>query len=280
MQVYLFFAFILLTCALNGFLAVYAWRQRSVPGARAYVGLALGVCLLALAEILSMLSPTPAQALFWFQLRYSPLAVTPVFWLLFAVEYSGRKNWLSKRLLAGMFIIPVITQVLFWSNSLHGLWVRQEVGFHQSGAFWIAEVSARLPGPGLIAQVVYGMLLLLAGIVLLLLAAWRMWRLYRGQTLLVAGAAFIAFVIAFIVNFNLMPRIEFNPFTPGLGLSALLVALAAFRFQFLKRARRRDRLADAGDGNADATFTGCVPAHFRHNGGGYYRCWLPVLPGL
>jgi PAS domain S-box-containing protein len=235
-QVILYFASILLTCALSGFLAAYGWKQRSVPGARTYAGLALGECLLALAETLSLLSPTLAQALFWFQVRFLALAAIPVLWLVFALEYSGRRAWLSKRFLAGLFVIPLITQVLLWSNSLHGLWVRHEVGFHRNGPFWIAETSARIPGLWFLTHSLYGMILLLAGIVLLLISAWRMRRLYRGQALLVAGAGFTALVFAIINTFNLLPRIEFNLFTPGIGLSMLLIALAVFRFQFLKRA--------------------------------------------
>jgi len=236
MEVLLYFASILLTGALAGFLAAYAWRQRNVPGSRAYAGLALGECFLSLAEIMSVLSPTAAQALFWWQVRFPALAAIPVLWLVFALEYSGRKDWLSKRLLAVMFVVPVLTQVLLWSNSLHGLWVRQEVGFHRNGPFWIAEISARLPGLGFLVHSFYGLILLLIGIVLLLVAAWRMRHLYRGQALLVAGAASTAFVFAINAIFNLIPQTEFNPFTPGIGLSVLLIALAVFRFQFLKHA--------------------------------------------
>ncbi len=242
MQVMLYFTSLVLTGALSGFLAAYAWRQRSAPGARAYAGLALGECLLALAEILSMLGPTSAQALFWFKVRYLFLAITPVFWLLFALEYSARQEWLPKRLeprdpygLAGLFIIPIVTQALLWSNDLHGLWARQEIGLRRNGLFWIADTSARLPGPGFLAHSFYSLFLLLAGIALLLIAAWRMRRQYRGQALLVAGAASIVFMFAINAIFNLVPQTAFNPFTPGIGLSVLLIALAVFRFQFLKR---------------------------------------------
>jgi PAS domain S-box-containing protein len=240
MPVILYFASILLTCALSGFLAFYAWRHRSVPGSRACAGFLLGEGLLALAEILSMLSPTPAQALFWFKVRYLFLAAIPVFWLVFALEYSGRKYLLSKRLLAGMFIVPAISQIMLWSNNLHGLWIQQEVVFHKNGPFWIAEIGARVPHMGFLVNSFYGMILLLIGIVLLLINAWRMARQYRGQVILVACAASTAFVISHIIFFNLRPKIEFNLFTPGIGLSLLLITLAVFRFQFLKRAPAAD----------------------------------------
>ena len=144
-QTILYFSSILITIALMGFLAWYAWRQRETAGARAFMWLALSECYLALAEALFMLSRTPAQALFWFDTRFLALASMPVLWLLFVLEYSGLKHWCSKGLVAGMFVIPFVTQVMLWTNPLHGLWVKQEVGFHQNGPFWIAETSARLP---------------------------------------------------------------------------------------------------------------------------------------
>jgi PAS domain S-box-containing protein len=252
MPVILYFASILLTCALSGFLALYAWRQRTVPGSRACVGFLLGEGLLALAEILSMLSPTPAQAMFWFKVRYLFLAAIPVFWLVFALEYSGRKYLLSKRLLAGMFIVPAISQIMLWSNNLHGLWIQQEAGFHQNGRFWIAEIGARVPHIGFLVNSFYGMILLLIGIVLLLIHAWRTARQYHGQVILVAGAASTAFVISHIIFFNLLPKTEFNLFTPGIGLSLLLITLVVFRFQFLKRAPAADAGSAAQAGQAQS----------------------------
>jgi len=232
----LYFASLLLTGALAGFLAFYAWRQRLVPGARAYMALSLCEFLLVLAEILSMLSPTATQALFWFRVRYAAIAFITVYWLLFALTYSGWQNLISKRLLAGLFIIPAITQVLLWTNNRFGLWVKHNVGFQQSGPFWLADVSARIPGPGFLAHSFYGLTLLLAGIALLLVTAWRLRRQFWGQALWLTGAGLIAFVFAVNSIFHLMPQAGFNLFTPGLGLSLLLIALAVFRFQFLKRA--------------------------------------------
>jgi hypothetical protein len=119
----LYFISILLTFAVMGFLALYAWRQRKLTGASAFMWLALSECYLALAEVLFMVSRTQERALFWFDTRFLSLASMPVLWLIFVLEYTGRRNWLSKRLMAGMFIIPVITQVMIWTNSLHGLWL-------------------------------------------------------------------------------------------------------------------------------------------------------------
>ena len=236
MPVNLYFASLLLTCAVSGILAVYAWRRRDVPGSRAYAGLALGQCLLALAEILSMLSPSQAQALFWCSVRFMFIAPIAVAWLVFALQYCGHEDWITRRLLAEMFVIPVITPLLLWSNSLHSLWVRQEASVHRIGSFWIAEIGARLPGLWFLVVAFYSLLLLLGGIALLLSVAWRRRRQFPGQALLLAGAGLTALVFGINSILNLIPQIEFSLFSPGIGLSTLLIALAVYRFQFLKAA--------------------------------------------
>jgi PAS domain S-box-containing protein len=240
MPIIVYFISIILTCSLSGLLTAYAWRQRTVPGSRAFSGLELSVCLLALSEILSILSPSSALALFWFQVRYIAVPPISIFWLIFALEYSGRKDLLSRRLQAGLFIIPIITQIMLWSNSLFGLWAEQDASFHQMGIFWIADPTARIPNIGYVTHSIYALMLLLIGIVLLFNAAWRMRHPFRWQAILVAAAAMIAFITALVVSFNLIPRLEFNPFTPGIGMSVLLIALAVFQFQFLKHAPAAD----------------------------------------
>ena len=137
----LYFASIVLTFALSGGLALVRLGGSAASLARTYAGLTLGVCFLALVEILSMLSPTEAQS--WFRLKSASSVWPPsrVFWLMFALEYSGRRGWLSKRLLAGMFVVPIVTQVLLWSNDLHGLWVGRTLALQRSGPFWIAEIG-------------------------------------------------------------------------------------------------------------------------------------------
>ena len=231
----LYFISVVLAFVLTGFLAWYAWWRTPLPGGRAYAGLALGECLLALDEILCMTSLTQAQAHFWFNLRFLFTGTIAVLFLIFALEYLGRKDWLTKPLLAGAFIIPALTQLIIWTNRLSGLWVKRDVGFYQSGPFWITDTSVRIPAVWFLVHSLYSFALLLAGMVVILLAAWRIRREQRGQAVLLAAGALVALVTGLIPVFNLIPQLNFNPFIPGIGVSALLYALAIFRFRFLKR---------------------------------------------
>lgn len=234
-QTALSFTSLLITVVVMGILALYAWRQRETPGVRAFMWLALSECYLALAEILSMLAQTQAQALFWFNTRFLSLATVPVLWLVFILEYSGRKHWLSKRLMAAMFVIPILTQIMLWSNALLGMWVQQEVGFHQDGPFWIAETSARIPGAWFLVHSLYGYIFLLTGIVLMFMVALQKRKLLRAQAFFLTLGTLIAVLTSLIPTLNLNPGAEFNPFAQSMGVSALLIAAAIFRFQLLEK---------------------------------------------
>ncbi len=129
-----------------GFISWYSHKHRDVAGANTYMWISLLVCLLALFEGISMIGPSKEWALFWFNLRFLSFAAIPVLWLIFVLQYSGKTNLITKPRVIALFIIPLITQIMIWTNDLHGLWVKQAVGFHQAGPFFIAETAARIPG--------------------------------------------------------------------------------------------------------------------------------------
>lgn len=227
---------IALTALLTGGLAAYAWRHRQVQGARAYAALALAECLLCVAELLSMISPTPEAALAWFRLRYTAIAAVSVCWVVFVLQFSSRQESLPAWLIAALLVVPAATQALLWTNDQFGLWATREIGFQQYGRLWVSDTASRIPGPGFLVHSFYNLILSLAGVGLLLVTGWRLRRRVLGQALLLAGAGLTAFVFASNSIFNLIPTGGMNLFTPGIGLSVVLIALAAFRFGFLKRA--------------------------------------------
>jgi len=226
----IFLIIVVFTFAITGFLAYYAWEQRDFNGAIPFMLFELSQSLLALAEGISILSKTQSQALFWFDVRFIPIACGPIFLLIFALDYTGRKDWRSKGLIIIMFIIPFITQIMLWTNNLHGLWVRQEVGFRQVGPFWIAETSSRIPGVWFMAHSIFTTLIGVLAVILILLAAWRQERRYRLQMLLLASGTLIPQVIALIPTFNLNPAAQYNPLILGIAPGAILIGTAAYRF--------------------------------------------------
>jgi PAS domain S-box-containing protein len=233
MAVYFYFACILFTGVLCGLMALYAWQYRQVAGARFFAALLGCTSCLAVTEILVMLSPSAQQAFFFWKTRFLFLPFLSVFWLLLTYDYGEWHGWRSKRLLIGLFIIPVLTQVFLWSNNLHGLWVQHDVGWYRNGPFWIAKTSDRIPGAWFFVFLSYGVILWIIGFGLLLASAWRTRQIKLGKSLLLTGIAFALLFNTLIPVFNLLPHMQFNFFTPVDGAVFLLIGLMMFRFQFL-----------------------------------------------
>ena len=241
---YFYFIALVLAFLLSVLLAVFCRRWKEAPGSREFFGVAASEALLALVEILSLFAGNAGQALFWFKVRFFFSALLPVFWIRFALDFSRRKKWLSRALSAGLFVVPAVTQILIWTNDRHHLFVKREVDFRLSGAFWIADVGVREPGFWFLIYSVYGLLLLIAGLALALSTVFGKGRRDLGQIGLLSLGAVVAVSTGVASTFNLIPGAAFNPYTPGLGLAFFLFAAAVFRYRLFKRSSVRDQTED------------------------------------
>lgn len=224
---------IFLSIAVMGLLAAYSWKHRKITGAVTFAGFCLLGTWGALAELLSMISGTPQAAGLWYDARFVSLAGIPAGWLIFALQYSGRIAWTTPRRILLLLIIPVITQLMVWTNGLHGLWLKNNVGFFQAGPFLVADTSLRVPGPWFMVHAMYGYACLVLGVVLILHLAFRLIRIYRGQALALVAGTVALIVGSSVPTFNLVPHLKVNPITQSLALSALIFAWSIFHYRFL-----------------------------------------------
>ena len=84
--VYLALTFIAFVTAL--LLAAYAWRHRDVPSAATFAGMMLTLVVILGSMAFSNLG-TLETGPFWFRLRFSTMVLLPVFFIAFALQYSG-----------------------------------------------------------------------------------------------------------------------------------------------------------------------------------------------
>ena len=78
------------------------------------------------------MSQTPAQARFWVNPRFFGLTVMLAFFITFVIQYTGHEKWLTRPLLIVIFSIPILTQIVIETNSLHHLFI-VEVNFSPDG---------------------------------------------------------------------------------------------------------------------------------------------------
>jgi len=222
-------------------LAWHTLRHARHPGNRSFGILVGDICLLGLAEVLSLLGGSPDAALFWYKIRFLFIAALPVLGVWFALEYTGRSTWLSKRLLAGMLLMLLLTQIVLWTNSWHGWWVEREVGFHQAGPFWLADVHTRIPGLWFLFHTFYSMALGATGMAIIAYTVWRLWQTYRRQAFLLVAGGLVITTASMLSSFGLLPPGALNPFVPSFGGAALLWALSISRYHLLHRSPAQEK---------------------------------------
>lgn len=215
---------------LSASVALFAWwRRHTAHGLSAFVAMTLAVAIWSLGYTAEIAATDLASKIFWAKLEYPGIVVAPVAWLLFAARYTGRDKWLGRRVVAGLFGVPVITLLLVITNETHGfIWPTTRLD--ASGPFLALALSH---GGWFWVHTVYSYMALLAGSLLLIMALARSPGAYRGQaTLLLLGALTPWFGNAlYLAGLNPVPQFDLTPL--AFAVTGLLMALGLFRFQLL-----------------------------------------------
>jgi PAS domain S-box-containing protein len=216
--------------ALSTFLAIYAWRRRNKPGVLTFAWLMTAIAESSFASGFSILSRTVATAQFWMKMNFLGITVIPVLFLIFIVQYSGRERWLSRIRIALLFIIPLATQIVMWTDDLRSLFVG-EVQFVQEGSLILMQIQS--PGPWLKIHIGYTYLLTLTGIVCIVLMIIRPFHLYRKQAIGLLIGIIPPILNSMMIVFDLVPALK-NQLTPfGFTLMGSVFAWTLFHHQFL-----------------------------------------------
>ncbi|MCH7552668.1 MAG: PAS domain-containing sensor histidine kinase, partial [Chloroflexi bacterium] len=149
----------------------------------------------------------------WAKLEYVGIAAVSPLWWVFAVQHSGRGRWLSRRALAILPIIPVITVILAATNGAHHL-LWHETTLTASGAVGFLDTT---PGPWFWVNVAYSYLLLLGGTILLIQHLFSVKGIFRGQ----AVVALLAVAAPWLAN-----GLTISGLTPAAGLDLTPFAFA------------------------------------------------------
>ncbi len=177
------YALLILTAVgISAGLSAYAWRQRSVPGARPLAGSMLLVVVWIAGIGLAVSSPSPEAARLWYSAQFWAMAFMPVTFLAMVLEYVGLGNWLTRKRLAMLLAIPWTTQV---AMGIHAEWI-VVMRLTEASPFRILEW---LPGPWYPILSVHSYLLFFAGLFLLARRALQSAGAFRKQALaLICGA--------------------------------------------------------------------------------------------
>lgn len=210
-------------------LAVYAWQRRLTPGAVSFSLLMTAISVWLLAYMLEILTDDPALRLIWSNFTFLGVTIVPVAWLLFALEYTGRSKWITRRNVALLFIFPALTLIAVWTNPMHQLF-RTEVVFDYSGPVLRVNMAY---GPAFWLHTLYSYLLIISGTVLLAIAFFRARNLYRRQLGIILVGAMAPWLANAVYIFPLDAFAYYDPTPLAFMISGLMFGWAIFGFKLI-----------------------------------------------
>ena len=217
------------TAFIAAIVAVLAWRRRDAPGGT-YLTLLMIATVIWTGGMAFEYGAIgiPAKVL-WSKIEYIGVLSGPVFFFLFAMEYNQLDSWLTKRNIALLFIIPLISLFLACTNEKHGLiWSGftpspegQNLLVYEHGFwFWIGVVG-------------YSYLLMFLGIGLLIWSAFRMNRAYRAQSISIVIATIAPLMVNILYQAELIPLPGLEPTPFMLVFSGIIYVWNIYHYQLL-----------------------------------------------
>jgi PAS domain S-box-containing protein len=221
---------VILTIAavISAAMAAYTWRHRQTAGAKPFSLLMFVLFEWGFAYLLQVSSTNIVEQVFWSKIAFLGVVITPVIWLVFALEYTGRQFWLTRFRLVGLLIIPVFTTVVIWTNdSHHWFWANQQPIIvsdlhliNSTNGFWFWVHAA------------YSYMLLLIGAIFIVRALLRWPVQYRGQMIWILFSVAAPWLANAITVFKLLPvLIDLTPF--AFTVTGVGMAFALFRHRLL-----------------------------------------------
>jgi PAS domain S-box-containing protein len=216
---------VLFAASVQVVLALYTWQHRQVQGATSFFWLLLVTMGWLFFRTIELVVLDPALKMFWNIVRFSFVPFISVSGLIFALDYTGHSTWLRSPRLLVLFVVPIVTVLLNWSNPWHRL-LWQDYQIQQYGG-WL--IPTHVFGPWyqifelhnwLIAFISYGVLIYQAFISTLY---------YRLRLFII----FFSFVIVALADILYVTQL-----VPGLALtpivevfSTLILAWVLFRYR-------------------------------------------------
>lgn len=215
---------VLIGALISTLLTAYAWQRRRASAARPFAFLMLAVTGWSLGYAVELGGQNLATLLFGNRLAYTGVTAVPFFWLWFALQYTERQQWLNRRNLMFLSVIPIITLLLLWTNNLHGL-IWQNATMIRYGDIWLLTIATR--GPWFWFHFVFAYGMLLAGSASLLLSLYqRAIFVNREQSISLLVGMLIPWAgnALYILGYSLL---DLTPF--GFAIGGLLIAWGIFR---------------------------------------------------
>ena len=230
-----------ITCIIIAFLLVYLLRQKKSTQTNKIF---IVICLLMITWIVGLIlqatlsTKLSTDPIFFDYFVYIAICFLPVMFLLLSISFKNTKFYFGKKYLL-LFVIPTLSLLLLWTNNLHHLFYEVYSVHTEQSVF----------GKYFYLHTIYTYIMYATGLFGLIKYSIKNSGFFSKQAILILIGALIP-IVTNILGFLGIITIDVYLTPITFALAILFVALAIFRFDFLKVApialqRIVDRMSDA-----------------------------------
>lgn len=226
MNLNIYFSLVLLISAsILVYIGYFSWKRN-----KSYVSITLiPVAIYTFGYGFEILCTTIEGVKFWIKVEYLGISFLPVVWLMFALTFTGYKERIKKNILMSLYVVPVITLILNYTNDFHHLFYK-DLYMNNDGIFPIVEI---IKGPFYWVNIAYTYTLMFVGLIVFVVAYFEATSIIRKQILFLIIAWIIPWGFDVIYMLKLMPfDLDLCPL--AFSFSGIISSFAIFRFKLLK----------------------------------------------
>ena len=196
-----FFVVILIVNAVVAItVAILLRRKHAAPGRDAMIWMLAGLAIWAICYAMITLWPTLEGKRFWLRMENLGILTVPVFWFIFTVQYAQVDKWLSKFTGALLFLIPLVSLLILFSDNWFHYYYSSIQPVSESGGPLVIE-----RGPWYLISAIQSYVLNLSGMAVLIWRFINYRNIYRKQLTILVAAVLIPLVVN--VFYQFAPRI-------------------------------------------------------------------------
>ncbi|MDO5555171.1 MAG: histidine kinase N-terminal 7TM domain-containing protein [Clostridia bacterium] len=178
-------------------------------------------CSLLIAQIMCS-KPFNIEPIFFEYFVYIFITTIPIGIFLMGLSFKQTKLDITKKYLL-LFLIPIITLLILWTNSSHHLFYEQ----------YSVNIKDTITGPYVIVHYIYSYSILIIGIYCLLSASIKISGFFSKQTFLIIIGTLIPIIVNAVFTFdlfNLNATIYITPISFAIGICLYSLAIVKFKF--------------------------------------------------
>lgn len=233
-------ALLIVSGTLSVLITGLAWRGRNAAGVTSLAVMSFGLTVWSWLYAWYWLTPSLAMKLIALDIAFIGVVIVAPAFLVMALEFAGKGNWLTPRAYVLLAIVPELTLLMVWSDPLHHLFF---------GGKDVTDPSNLLQGgPWYWFYIFFSYLLFLIGLIVI----WRVYinnhGLYRTQAGIMLAGMSLPWLSNFLgmIGIILFPGMDITPI--AFTASAIICCYGYFRHHIVDLAPLgRDMLVEIMD---------------------------------